>query len=200
MDPALLTVDIEDQATKAFAEIALRLGKSRGLMDAIGQQLVSSTLRRFQTQTGPDGKPWSPLSNATLKKRGANAKALQASGRLRQSITFRSTAKTVEVGSNVIYAGLMQHGGTIDHYAMGRVLRLRQVDLKKKDGTTVKKEDGTTVKVWRFAKDKHKRVEEHRVEIGAHSVTVPGRPYIGLSAGDRKAIARIAHDYLMGAS
>jgi phage virion morphogenesis protein len=192
MTGALLSVDIEDEATKLYAEIAQRLGKSKGLMDAIGQQLVSSTLRRFQTQTGPDGKPWTPLSKATLKKRGANAKALQASGRLRQSITFSSTSKTVEIGSNLIYAALMQMGGTIDHYAMGRVLRLREVEIAKKDGTKA------TVK--RFAKDRHKKAEERRVEVRAHSITVPGRAYLGLSADDERAIARVAHDYLMGAS
>ncbi len=190
MAGALLSVDIEDAATAVYAGIALRLGKSKGLMDAIGAQLVSSTLRRFQTQTGPDGKAWKPLSKATLKQRGANAKALQASGRLRQSITFRSSARTVEVGSNLIYAALMQQGGTIDHAAMGRVLRLRQV--------LVEKQDGSKAKVTRFAKAKHRRAEERRVEVAAHSVTVPGRPYLGLSAADQRSIARIAHDYLMG--
>jgi phage virion morphogenesis protein len=192
MAGAVLTVDIDDQATRLYAELAERLGKSRGLMDAIGQQLVSSTLRRFQTQTGPDGKAWAPLSKATLKKRGANAKALQASGRLRQSITFRSTASTVEVGSNLIYAALMQRGGTIEHYAMGKVLRLRQVEIEKKDGSKAT--------VTRFAKGKHKTAEERRVEVAAHSVAVPGRPYLGMSAADERSISRIAHDYVMGSS
>ena len=191
MAGALLTVDIDDAATKALAEIAQRLGKSRGLMDAIGQQLVSSTLRRFQTQTGPDGKKWLPLAKATLKKRGANAKALQASGRLRQSITFRSTSGAVEIGSNLIYAALMHNGGTVDHYPLGRTLRLRQVTIERKDGTTAK--------VNRFAKAKHKNAEERRVEVGAYQITVPGRPYLGLSDSDRRSIARLAHDYVMGA-
>jgi len=192
MAGALLTVGIVDQATKVYAEIAERLGKSKGLMDAIGQQLVSSTLRRFQTQTGPDGKKWAPLSKSTLKQRGANAKALQASGRLRQSITFRSTSRSVEVGSNLIYAALMQMGGTIDHYAMGKVLRLRQVEIERKDGTTAT--------VTRFAKGKHKIAEARQVEVAAHSVTVPARPYIGLSESDQRSISALAHDYLMGAS
>jgi phage virion morphogenesis protein len=192
MTGALIQVDVQDEATRLYAEIAQRLGKSKGLMDAIGQTMVSSTLRRFQTQTGPDGKPWTPLSKSTLKKRGPDAKALQASGRLRQSISFRSTSKTVEWGTNVIYAALMQNGGTIDRYAMGRVLRLREAEITKKDGTTAK--------VKRFAKDRHKRAEERRVEVGAHSITVPGRAYLGISAADEKAIVRVAHDYLMGAS
>ena len=197
MSGALLTVDIDDQATRVYAELAARLGKSKGLMDAIGQTLVSSTLRRFKTQTGPDGKLWAPLSKATLKQRGANAKALQASGRLRQSITFRSSSRSVEVGSNLIYAALMQEGGTIDHYAMSRILRLRQVEIEKKDKTKAM--------VTRFAGKKHKRVEERRVQWGEYSdtgaawtVTVPGRAYLGLSAGDVKSIGRIAHDYVMG--
>ncbi len=187
---ALLSVEIDDQATRLYAEIAERLGKSRGLMDAIGAQLVSSTLRRFMTQTGPDGKPWAPLAKSTLRRRGPNAKALMASGRLRHSITFRASSREVEVGSNLIYAALMQLGGTVDHYARGQTIRLRQVEIERKDGTKAK--------VGRFAKAKHKSAEERRVEIGAYRVTVPGRPYLGLSAADQKAIARLAHDYVMG--
>jgi len=202
MAGALLTVAIDDAATKTLAEIAQRLGKPRGLMDAIGQQLVSSTLKRFQTQTAPDGTKWAPLAKSTLKQRGANAKALQASGRLRQSITFRASSGAVEVGSNLIYAALMQKGGTIDHYAMGHTLRLRQVEIDTKDGGKAT--------VTRFAKGRGrdqygkrtgyaKSTETRRVEVGAYQITVPGRPYLGLSESDRRSIARLAHDYVMGA-
>ncbi len=180
---ALLSVDIDDAATAFYAALATRLGKSRGLMDAIGQQLVSSSVRRFQTQTGPDGRPWAPLSKATLKKRGSNARALMASGRLRRSLTWRATAGSVEVGTNVIYARLMQLGGQIEQYARSMPIYRSQRDLAAGRSRFVKA-------------SKSDFMSYHLVR--AHSVMVPGRPYLGLSAGDRTAIARLAHDYVMG--
>lgn len=185
MSGAMITVDIDDQATRLYAGIAARLGKSKGLMDSIGQQLVSGTLKRFQTQTGPDGKKWASLSKATLKKRGTNAKALQASGRLRQSITFRSTSTSVEVGTNVIYAALQQLGGTIDQAAHSTPIFRRQKDM----------EAGKS----RFVKEGQSDFKSYHL-VEAHSFMVPGRPFIGVSASDQAAIEGLAHYYVMGAA
>jgi len=180
-----LSVGIDDQATQAIAKMAETLGKSRGLMDAIGQHLVSSALRRFQTQAGPDGKPWAPLSKATLRRRGPNARALQASGRLRLSVTFLSSARSVEVGSNLIYAALMQLGGTIEQPARSMPVFRRQKDVA----------GGRS----RFVKESQSDFKTYH-EVGAHAITVPGRPYIGIGPADERAIARLAHDYMMGAA
>ncbi|MEO0034828.1 MAG: hypothetical protein RLZZ501_851 [Pseudomonadota bacterium] len=181
----LIRAEIDDQATRSLAALAERLGKARGLMDAIGQHLVSSALRRFQTQTGPDGTPWAPLAKATLRKRGPNAKALQASGRLRLSLTFLSTVRSVEVGSNLIYAALMQMGGTVEQSARSMPIFRRQQDLA----------EGRS----RFVKESRSDFKTYH-EVKAHSVTVPGRPYIGIGPADQRAIARLAHDYVMGAT
>lgn len=179
-----LEVGIEDEATKVYVQLAERLGKGKGLMQAIGQSLVSSTIRRFSQQVGPDGTPWAPLSKATLKKRGPNAKALLASGRLRQSITFAATSNSVEIGSNLIYARIQQLGGTIEREENTTTIYRRSKDLAEgRQARFVKKSKSD------FATD-------HKVK--AHSITIPARPFLGISAQDEKTVAALAHDYVMG--
>ncbi len=183
MTGAMLTVGIEDEATRHYAALADRLGATRGLMDAIGAELVSSTLRRFSESRGPDGKAWAPLAKSTLKKRGASAKPLMASGRLRLSITRAASTSQVEVGSNLIYAALMQMGGTVEHAAHSAPVYRTLADLKMQN--------------YRFAKRSKADVMTYH-EVKDYSITIPGRPYLGVSAEDRAAVARIAHEYVMG--
>ena len=183
MAGVMLTASVEDEATRVYFEIAQRMGKSKDLMAAVGQSLVSSTVRRFATQSGPDGQPWTPLSKATLKKRGPSAKALLASGRLRQSITFSASAAQVEVGTNLIYARIQQLGGTIQMAERTTTVYRSQKDMAKGKNRFVKKSKSD------FATD-HK--------VGAHEVTIPARPYLGVSASDEKTINALAHKYVMG--
>jgi phage virion morphogenesis protein len=178
-----LTATVEDEATKVYAEIAQRMGKGKPLMAAIGQSLVSSTIRRFATQSGPDGKAWTPLSKATLKKRGPGAKALLASGRLRQSITFNASSNQVEVGTNLIYARIQQLGGTTQMPERTTTIYRSQKDMAAGKSRFVKKSKSD------FATDH---------TVGAHSVTIPGRPYLGVSAADEKTIAALVHKFVMG--
>jgi phage virion morphogenesis protein len=90
-----------------------RLSKIAGdltpVMDTIGAYLVSSTQRRFTTQTGPGGAPWKPSLRATLE----GGQTLLDSGMLRASIASIAGRNQVEVGSNKIYAAIQQLGGTI---------------------------------------------------------------------------------------
>jgi phage virion morphogenesis protein len=184
-----LEVTIDDAATQVYAAIAQRMGNGKALMQAIGQTMVSSTIRRFGTQSGPDGKPWAPLSKATRRKRGANAKALLASGRLRQSITFVASAMSVEVGTNLIYARIQQmgtaglEGGAIQMPERTTTIYRSTRDLNNGRSRFVKKSKSD------FATD-HK--------VAAHTVTIPGRPYLGMSVADEKAIAALVHKFAMG--
>lgn len=79
------------------------------LFDAIGLYLESSTDQRFETETGPDGRRWDPSIRAEFE----GGKTLTDSARLRQSIAHVATRDRVEIGTNVIYAGVHQKGATI---------------------------------------------------------------------------------------
>lgn len=82
---------------------------ARGLFDAIGMALVSSTQNRFETETDPTGNPW-PES---LRKTMFGGRTLTDTAALVQSITHEATDNSVAVGTNLIYAAIHQMGGTI---------------------------------------------------------------------------------------
>jgi phage virion morphogenesis protein len=79
------------------------------LMDQIGSYLQMTADRRFELETGPDGKAWLKSQRARLEE----GQTLTDSARLRQSITHHATGEAVEVGTNVIYAAIHQFGGRI---------------------------------------------------------------------------------------
>ncbi|MBF0374965.1 MAG: phage virion morphogenesis protein [Alphaproteobacteria bacterium] len=163
-----ITVDTV-AAEKSLRRLAARATDLTPAMEDIGQSLVTSALLRFESERGPDGKPWRLLSAATLlrrlggrakiyKKNGdfrkgaatklAQAKILQDRGHLRSSIHFRARPDQVEVGSNMAYARIHQLGGEA-----GR--------------------------------------KSARVQI-------PARPYLGLDDGDRADVTRILRAFLTG--
>lgn len=80
-----------------------------GLMEELASFGVSSTQQKFVDQRDPDGRPWSPSRRAQEQ----GGKTLQDSNRLFQSLSSEATPATAAWGSNVVYAGIHQLGGTI---------------------------------------------------------------------------------------
>ena len=81
------------------------------LMDMIGDQLVTTTKRRFnESNEAPDGTPW-PKSFRVIV--GQGGKTLNDTQALRDSVVTRATATEVEIGSNLIKAAVHQFGATI---------------------------------------------------------------------------------------
>lgn len=78
-------------------------------MDAIGAYIVSSTQRRFDQQTGPDGQKWIPSIRARLE----GGVTLQQSGQLKASLAWIAHRDSVEVGTGKIYGAIHQLGGVI---------------------------------------------------------------------------------------
>lgn len=79
------------------------------LMDSIGMAMETSTDERFDNEAGPDGMPW----KKSLRAKEEGGKTLTDSARMRGSITHSASATQVEVGTNLIYAGIHQFGGRI---------------------------------------------------------------------------------------
>lgn len=83
----------------------------------------AEVLRQFRDQVDPYGKAWAPLAASTIagrrtrRPRGfigplAGPKILENSGRLRRSFKARGEADGIRISTNVIYAGVHQHGHT----------------------------------------------------------------------------------------
>lgn len=155
---------------RVLREAPRKLADKKNLLDAIGNMLVSSTMKRFQDEEGPDGTKWEPSGRtweAGLARKGRKAtekqkavknraetgkfgKTLQDTGRLRSSVTFepRTTKNEVYVGSNVIYARIHQLGGKA-----GR----------------------------------------------GKKVTIPARPYLGISKEDQEEAMELLKDFMKNA-
>ena len=107
---ATLELKIDERELKKLVERARQvLGRRpsfRPLLTAIGQEMVTSTQRRFETGTAPDGSRW-VRSLAALRE---GRQTLIKTARLRDSNTYNVTSTDVEVGTNVEYAGVHQDG------------------------------------------------------------------------------------------
>ena len=79
------------------------------VMGAIADYMRSTTVLRFETETGPTGAKWQPSQRA-LEEGGLT---LTKSGELKLSMTADSDATSAITGTNKIYAAIHQFGGTI---------------------------------------------------------------------------------------
>lgn len=76
-------------------------------LDGLGGLVVSQSQRRIRSEkTAPDGTPWKPNAEGTS--------ILFRSGALDDSLHHEVRGNEVEAGSNLVYAGIHQDGGTIE--------------------------------------------------------------------------------------
>jgi len=177
-----------------LARVAEGLRSPLPLMRDIAGFLKKETDENFAAQ----GRPaWLGLSPRTLKRRGADAKILQDTGRLAGSIATSYDRTHATVGTNVRYAAIHQLGGTIQRAAYSKQVRHR---------TNAKGElmrtDGFNGKGLVFAKGRHKRALTRWFEVPAHAISIPARPYLPFTSGGvlqpstRSGVMTLTNDYL----
>lgn len=166
------------QRMKALGE------RPRAIWDAVGQYGESSTRARFKSQTGPDGQKWKPSKR--VKKAGGQTLVLKA--HLLRSLSYKATNAGAEWGSNRVYAAIHQFGGPINKLAFSSTLRLRT----GKGGALLRQKDHAHLAV--FAKATHKQAVQRRYTVGAHTINMPARPYLGVNAADGVEILKIAEE------
>ncbi|MBP0439437.1 phage virion morphogenesis protein [Tianweitania sediminis] len=181
-------IRIDDEAvTGQLQRLEDAAGDMQPAMAAIGAAMLQSTQRRFERETGPDGKKWAPLRPRTAaarigRGRRGTANILRVSTRLYQSLTFEASNTEARVGSNVVYAAIHQLGGAIDMPERQQTIHL------------------STGKRKRFVRSAAKRKESRAVTIGAHQVRMPARPYLGIDQADRDTITSIVADHFAEAA
>lgn len=182
MTGATLGLDVEllgaDRVGLAFSELLLRGANLYPVMDEIGGMLVDSVIKRFEDQKDPEGVAWS--SSRRAEEEGGVT--LTDSARLRHSITHAASASKVEVGTNMVYGGIHQFGGTITKYAASMPVYRRQSDLRAGVSKFVKR-------------GKADFVTYH--EVGEHQIVIPARPYLGANSDNRHEMEHIVESYLM---
>ena len=184
MSGARIEITLEDSALRATLDaVAGRLEESADLYDAIGAVLADGVTRRFMAAKDPDGTPWAESARAKAGERGG--KTLTDSGRLQHSITWSVQADGVLVGSNVEYAAIHQFGGEIKRKARSQVLAFDGAGRFAARKTTSRRRTGT--------------VPIAIAQIGAHTITLPARPFLGVDAEDRVGLAEVMQDWLEAA-
>ncbi|WDR00748.1 phage virion morphogenesis protein [Devosia sp. J2-20] len=152
----------------------------------LGAHFVFSTHRAFETETGPDGRKWKPLSPRTAAKRVGRGRRrgfdhiLRLSGRLQQSVSYDVLPNGLEWGSNLAYARIHQLGGTITMPARTATVHLKNIRRKGN----------------RFVRPGTKNAQSRVAAIAGHKVNMPARPFLGISAYDREQVPLIIADYL----
>ena len=173
------TATVDDKEYRAFLEEQARL-QAGSVLPRMGEYVQQSTERRFKTQTGPDGAPWTPLQKRYAGRKKYNkTRILTLRGYLRGGIRYQMAGQdAVDVGTDSKYGAIHQFGGTIDIPARTASMRFRT-----KAGRIL------------FAGKKHKRATEKTVTIGAHQVKIPARRFLGISDADDARLKAILREW-----
>lgn len=110
-----------DDLARLFDDLGAHLTDMSDVMADLGELFMHSTKERFLAGEAPDGNPWAPKSPATIEAyrrregRKPNAKIdfrplHGPTGRLSTEIFYQAGPSAVEIGSPLVYAGVMQAG------------------------------------------------------------------------------------------
>tara|TARA_R110002124_G_scaffold91506_1_gene232892 strand:- start:17328 stop:17897 length:570 start_codon:yes stop_codon:yes gene_type:complete len=177
-----------DEVLAGLSRLQGRLENASGFYKNVGEHLVNSTQDGFVRETSPEGVPWQKLMPSTIRNRARKGQTpiqiLRASrrGGLAASINARASADDVRIGSPKPYAAIHQLGGTINKPARKAVIQLKR--------------DSKTGEIGNLFVKKSRSNVVQDVNIPAHTVTIPARPYLGVSSEDQKVIIEIADAWL----
>jgi phage virion morphogenesis protein len=173
MTGAGIRISVEGEAAieARLSLLAARFGDLTPLMEIIGMTLEVDAHDNFEGEHSPAGVPW-PKSQRAIRDGG---KTLQDTRRLFKSISYRADARSVEVGTNVIYGARHQYGFSGTERVASHKRTMRQV----------------------FGMRLASPIE---VTVGAfdRKVNTPARPFLGMSADARADIMDAVESYVGG--
>lgn len=194
MTGARITIDVDDAPVLAIlGQLSALMTDLTPVMQDIGAGMVSRIeIDRFEQGRGPGGVPWRPSQRAVSEGR----KTLIDRGRLRDSVTFNATPRSVEVGTNVEYSAIHQFGGEINIGASRREVAFRRVKGTNAAGETFSRSLFARMKDGEKGKA-HKRVTTRAVDFPARSLSMPARPFLGFDDADRDDVTAIITEQLL---
>lgn len=192
-----VTITINDAVLQGVIDRMLeRMSDLSPVMDSVGKYLARANYDRFETQRSPEGVPWEPLKPETVKRKGID-KILMETSQMRGTIAHQPGRDHVIVGTVVAYAAIHQFGGDITRHAQSRVVRLRTINKK---GDLLRQTGYPNLAV--FARtagdDPHKRYTERRATIPQYTITMPARPFLGVSRAEMDHIIGIISGWMQG--
>lgn len=120
----MLTVSVDNQQVSAIlAKLAARMSDLTPAMTAIGQELESRVSARFETETDPNGRPWTPWAQSTRDSypfpgtaaaqrtgKPGNGRILDHYGDMLSSLNHQVRATSVRIGFAQPYAAYHEWG------------------------------------------------------------------------------------------
>ncbi|OED40226.1 phage virion morphogenesis protein [Endozoicomonas sp. (ex Bugula neritina AB1)] len=102
----MLALEQAQQEIQNIMDTVMLHQQRRPLFSRIGRVLVSDAKLNFRGQHDPKGNSWVPLKLRT-------GRILSDTGRLRNSLSYKTGDDEVEIGTNILYAKTHQFGATI---------------------------------------------------------------------------------------
>lgn len=165
----MIRIELDDaKAQAALSDLAQRGADLRPLMQELGEYLTETTKQRFQTSTAPDGSRWQPNAPATyLAYLGKSKGSFGKTGRITKAGAARASGKKPLIGET----------GSLS----------RQIYYRA---------DARSVEI--SSAEDYSAIHQFGGQAGrGRKVTIPARPYLGLSNDDQAAISEIAASYLL---
>jgi len=100
----------QEQVIDAFNHLIKRANDLEPVFSDIGEYLIESTQQRFVDEETPDGEPWTPLKEKTIKYKARKDKILTESGSLADTLNYQLNGNELLFGSNLEYAATHQFG------------------------------------------------------------------------------------------
>lgn len=167
---------------------ALEGGDRRLMLEDIGEYIVRATRDRAARQVSPEGTPWAALSpryRRYKERKRPGVPMLKFDFHMLGDRFFSQvTGDELMVGSTAPQAAIQHFGGKIEREA-----RQSEVYFNRD-------RDGTVGNL--FVRRRRSNFAQ-KVTIPAYDITMPARPWLGLSADDEREVLDIVADHLSGA-
>ncbi|PLX49125.1 MAG: phage virion morphogenesis protein [Desulfobulbaceae bacterium] len=165
-----ISVEIDDrQVREALTSLEKAGGNMHLAFQDIGEYLLISHRERFDNEQAPDGTPWEPLADSTLRRKMLKG-VRRGKGKKRKSLT---TSRGTKAGAIKALAGskiLVERGD------------LRDLLRYQAGGDSLE-----------FGTDRIYGATQH---FGDDDRNIPARPYLGLSDDDEAEVLRIIQAHL----
>lgn len=177
----------------AFNRLLRRLpagGDTTPAMQSMARVLKTGAQLRFRSERAPDGTGWEPSRRA--KEEGGQT--LSLTRRLRNSITAAHSATEASVGTNVVYAAIHQFGGVI-RAKKGPFLAIPVTPAARSAGSP---RNMPGLHVWQTLQGQFVMGDDKGTVhyLLRRQVTMPARPFLGASDGDKTELMRVMQEHL----
>lgn len=181
MSGVTLTLGYRD-AMHVLLGMEQQLRHPEPMLDKMGEALLQFHRQRFKDQESPSGEAWQELSRRYKKRKKRNRdKILVLDGTLRNTLRWQIRGNELLFGTDRPYGAIHQFGGTIEIAARSQQAYYRQLRSGR-----VKN---------RFVRKKRANYSEWHT-IGAYSIHMPARPWLGVSNTEKIRLVDIARNHL----